>query len=149
MINRKQNDGFSYIEVLIASALLIIIITPVFSGLHQAQLNNYYSISRRTAQGFATTLTHEVRAAPGRAAQYVEAAFRNNPNFSYRATLISIGTGNRHGQFISGDAELMPPFGGLDFRTDFSNLFTSGTFVVAEVFDNEGNLAGFSVAKIN
>ena len=130
-------------------ALLVIIVAPVLPALHQAQLNHRYAISRRQAQGLAVTLAHEVRSAPGDALDFVQAAHRNNPGFSFRATMSSIGDNGYRGQFFAGNAEMAPPFAGAGFRTDFEDLFTFGTFVVTEVFDDRGYLAGLSVAKIN
>ena len=147
----KSNAGFTYIEVLMAMAIFVIIAVPVFPVLSQAMANHNYAVQRRAAQGYAVTLALEVGAAPDNAAAIVQRLA--DDNFIYRVSLFPIDGTARH--YIAGntniiaEAQNLPEPGGASFNTAFSGLFTDGTFIVAEVFDSRGNLAGLSVGKVN
>lgn len=122
-----KTSGFTYIEVLVATAIFVIMMVPVLSALTQARLNHNYAVSRRIAQSHAVALSLKVRAAPHEAADIVSRMTDDDDRFEYRVSLI--------------------PVGGAGFSTEFGDLFEGGTFVVAEVFDSSGILAGMSVSK--
>jgi len=140
-------SGFSYIEVLIAMAFLSIILLPVFPALNQAQANHRFAVLRRQAQGQAVTLALEVRANPGNASEIIQQIAEDQ--LIYRVSLIPTSGPNR--VYSAGDISKITPSetGGISFQTGFAHLFSDGIFVIAEVFDSHGNLAGMSVAKIN
>ena len=148
---RKNNAGFTYIEVLMAMAILVIIAVPVLPALSQAIANHHYAAQRRVAQGHAVALALEVRAAPSDAAAIVHRLA--DDDFIYRVSLFPIGGTARH--YTVGDADIisealnLPEPDAASFNTDFSGLFAGGTFIVAQVFDSRGNLAGQSVGKTN
>ena len=143
-----KKAGFSYIEVLMALAILTIIIVPVLPALRQAQANHRYGVLRHQAQSQAVALALEVHRAPGNAADIIQRMAIDNDEFMYRVSLIPVSGGSSQ-QYVIGDVALIPPSSGTNFQTSFGDLFTDGIFVVAEVFDRNGNLAGFSVGKVN
>ena len=145
---RSKNGGYSYIEILVAMAILTIILLPVLPALSQAQANHRYAVLRHQAQGQAVALALEIRNLPNNASNIVQQAAANNNEFMYRVSLVPIGSGSSR-QYIAGDADIIPSAAGASFQTGFGSLFTDGMFVVAEVFDSNGNLAGFSVGKVN
>lgn len=138
-------NGFSYIELVIAMALLVIILTPVLPAINQAHANHRYAVSRHKAQGRAAVLALEVRASPNNASAILQQ--RASDDFIYRLSLLPTGGGGGIRQYTAGDEELLPPSTEISFQTNFGGLFTDGLFIVAEVFDNNGNLAGLSVSK--
>ena len=146
MINKKSS-GFSYIEVLVAMALFVIILAPILPALTQALSNHVYAVSRREAQGLASDLVLSVRLAPENAAHLVSQMAARNDAFIFRVSLAPFGEGSRY--YTVGDESLIPPVGPSYFHTSYGDLFEEGMFVIAEVFDSNGNLAGMSVGKAN
>ena len=149
---KGKNAGFSYIEVLIAMALLSIIFAPLLPILSQASMNQAYAISRRQAQGYAAAMALKARSAPETAGQIVRQAAADNEQFIYRLSLVSLDGISR--EYIEGkialagaDTELALPPGGASIHTAFGDFFEDVIFIVAEVFDSNGNLAGLSVSK--
>ena len=145
---KSKNAGFSYIEVLIALALLTIIMMPILPALNQARANHRSTILRHQAQGQAVALALEIREAPGNASVIVQQAAANDDRFIYRVRLVGIGDIAGR-QYTAGDVYRLPPADHVSFQTGFGDLFGSGVVVVAEVFDSDGNLAGLSVGKVN
>jgi len=126
-------------------ALLSIILVPVLPALSQAGANQHYAILRRQAQGHAVTLALEVRESPGDAPQIIQRIA--DERLIYRVSLVSIG--GTAAEYTAGDISKIAPSEGIRFQTGFEDLFNGGTFVIAEVFDSNGHLAGMSLAKIN
>lgn len=155
MRKRNKNDGFSYIEVVMAMAILSIIIIPILSALNQAILNHQFAVLRHKAQGQAVTLALEVRRSSDNIDNILQQFAANNGHFGYkfiyRVSLVYIGSEGSSRHYTLGDETLIPEHVQPNFQTQagFENLFTSGMFVTAEVFDSTGNLAGFSVGKVN
>lgn len=144
-----SQSGFSYLEVLIAMMIMVIILAPILPALTQAQSNYRVAITRRKAQGLAATVAHSARANPGDALDIIQGIHNSNPEFSLRLTFVPRGDEGISGQHSIGDSETMPPFVGAGFQTEYPDLFIDMTFVISEVFDASGSLSGLFVAKIN
>jgi len=140
--------GYSYVEILVAMAILMIILLPVLPALSQAQANHRHAVLRHQAQGQASAIALEIRNMPNNASHIVQRAALNNAEFVYRVSLVPTGAGSRR-QYTAGDVTILPPATPASFQTSYGNLFADGMFVVSEVFDSNGNLAGFYVGKIN
>lgn len=144
-----KNAGLSYIELLVAMALVIIIAAPIISALTVAQANHRYAKTRLVAQGYANALVLEVRAEPDNAAAITAEMSARDGGFTYRVILSQIGGSSRnYVSPLAAEADIPPPTG-ISFQSEFSSLYGNGIFVVAEVFDGNGLLAGMSVGKIN
>lgn len=146
----SKNGGFTYIEMLMAMAVLVIIAIPVIPALNQAHANHHYAVSRRVAQGHAVNMALEARKNPENAEALVQSAADDDARFAYRLRLVIVGGSTR--EYTAGDASVvseMPAVGGASFSTGFNDLFAGGMVIVAEVFDANGNLAGQSVSKTN
>ncbi|MCL2017050.1 MAG: prepilin-type N-terminal cleavage/methylation domain-containing protein [Defluviitaleaceae bacterium] len=147
----KNSGGFSYVEVLVAMAILTIIMLPILPALTQAQANHTAAINRRIAQGHAVTLATNIQANPAAPIMGIinEIAAINDEEFIYRVTLLNLsGNGNPPQYFSPNTASLEVdlPAAVLNFGSADADLFT-GTFVLAEVFGVNGELLGMSVGK--
>lgn len=144
----KNNHGFTYIELIISMAIFLIILIPIIPALNQAISNHRYAVLRRYAQGQAVLLTSQVRTNLDDVATVVQNMYLNSStsnNFTYRVTISQINAVPRY--YSSGSGLI--PSANINFYTDFENIFTQGIFIIAEVFDKDGNLAGLSVVKAN
>ena len=155
-MDKSNNAGFSYIEVMIAMAILAIVLIPIIPALTRAAANHHYAVGRRQAQGYAVTLALNAAAAvragdgAGNVTQVVDAMSSGGDGLVYRVVVAPIGEPSR--VYVSGNAEvipLIPSPGVVQFQSDSAGLFAGGVFVIAEVFDSQGNLAGMSVGKVN
>jgi len=138
-----KNAGFTYIEILIAAAVLMVVAASVFPVLSQARANQYFAASRRQAQGYAAVMALEARSEA--AGEVVRRAAARNGAFIYRISLFEVGGAVI--QYTEGEAVL--PQAGLAFGSAYLELFEDGIFILAEVFDQDGRLAGMSVAMHN
>ena len=145
----RRRAGFTYIEVLMAMALLTIVMVPVLPALGRAVANQQYAVIRRQAQGEAVALALKAGAAHEDAANIVSRAAESNSEFTYRLTLVAIGGGSPPRVYVSGNADLMPGPTSLNFQTVFTDVYDNGLFVAVEIFDADGNLLGISFGKRN
>ncbi|MCL2421265.1 MAG: type II secretion system GspH family protein [Defluviitaleaceae bacterium] len=147
---KSKTAGFSYIEIVIALALLSIMMIPIMPALSQAAANHRYAVLRHQAQSQATALALEIRRMPDNASMLVDQAFGNDNRFVYRVRLVTAG-GASDGMFTAGDVSELPLADQVSLQAGagFGDLLAGGRVVVVEVFDGNGNLAGFSVGKIN
>ena len=148
-MNAGKNAGFSYIEVLAAVAILLIMLVPVLPALSQAHVNHRYAALRGQARGRAADLALKVRRSPDNALAIVQQMALDNDDFIYRVSLVPVSGAARHYTAGGRDDAVIPPPGVADFQTGSGALLAGGLFVMAEVFDNRGNLAGLSVSKVN
>jgi len=127
-------------------AIFLIILMPVLPALNQALANHRHAILRGQAQGQATYLALQVRDNLGNAASIVQNMSLSEysfDNLAYRVTIIPIGGTSRYYSF--GNVLQVQT---VKFDTEFNEIFVlGGTFIIAEVFDEKGNLVGFSVVK--
>ena len=143
----KNSAGFTYIEVMMAMAILVIVMVPVFPALSRAMDNHRFAAQRGVAQGYAVALALEVRAAPGDAGDIVERIAQNDDGYFFRVSLVSLDGEITY--YAAGAAAQDSVVASFSTDAEFGGLFEDGVFVVAEVFDERGLLAGLSVGKVN
>jgi len=145
-----QQSGFTLIELIIAMALFVIILVPVLPLLSQARTNYNSAITRRIAQGQAVTLAVETRTNPTGADGILVRMADNYYGLVYRLTLEHLnGITQQHTERsnnLEGDVSI-PPFEPTNFTASPPQAFENAIIIVAEIFDENGILVGFSVSK--
>lgn len=138
-----------------AMAILSIIIMPILPAINQARANHQFALLRHKAQGQAVTLALEVTGSPDNADDILQQFANRNAHpiyeFIYRVSLVYIGGSGLNRHYTIGDESIIAEHAQANFQVQpkFENFFSDGIFVIAEIFDNAGNLAGFSVGKVN
>jgi len=152
----SNKSGRSYVEVLIAMALLSIMIIPLFPALAQARDNQYYAILRHQAHSQAVAIVAEIRSALYHGTEIPFNGILGTAqkhNFIYRITIYSAGNTPPSIHIIGETFQVqLPPPLEIELSTHIAGIET--IVIVVEVFressgaSNEGNLLGKSVGML-
>ncbi|MCL1988091.1 MAG: type II secretion system GspH family protein [Firmicutes bacterium] len=142
--NSKNNGGFSYVEILVAMAILTIIMLPIFPAIMQAQANHTIAINRRVAQGQAATLATNLQAGVD-----ISNITGGDSEFIYRITWLTNENTQNTEPLTGNTAELVGILPPVEFSLSNSNdlLFANSEFILVEIFDVDGVLLGMSVGQ--
>ena len=152
-----MRSGRSYIEMLIALALLSIMVIPLFPALTQARDNQHYAILRHQAHSLAVAIVAETRNAlyhhrgiPPASMERIETIINEtttNADLIFRITIYSASsntTVHMIGEFHQTE---LPPPPEIGFSTNIAGI--GADIIVVEVFDERnGNLLGESVGML-
>ena len=152
----KNEKGFSYIEVLMALAVLGMVIIPLLPAMTQARANYAYAMQAHHANAQAAHITLAMRAvvessghtAADPALQQAAGLYDNG--FIYRVGIYEAQTQPEGIFYMWGDESpsILPQPQPVDFITD-SEYFKNNYIIITEVFDREGSRMGISVGLVN